>query len=97
MLVVNDGSAAILLGPTCAVLSPILGDTGLTASRGGARLGGVRAARVVDGAAIPRGTEVVVLRHERGTALVERWDALIGDAGGAADGEVRNAGPPGAA
>lgn len=39
-------------------------------------LNGVRqvsAARSVDGRALPRGTEVVVLRRERGIALVEPW------------------------
>ncbi len=42
--------------------------------------GGVRqvaAARSVDGAAIPRGVEVVVLRLERGIAYVEAWDTLM--------------------
>lgn len=42
--------------------------------------GGVRqvaAARAVDGGAIPRNTEVVVLRVEHGFALVEPWDQLM--------------------
>ena len=44
--------------------------------------GGVRqvvAARATEGAAIARGTEVVVLKVERGVATVEPFDALLGD------------------
>jgi hypothetical protein len=44
--------------------------------------GGVRqvaAARSVNGAPIPRGVEVVVLRLERGIAYVEAWDTLMDD------------------
>lgn len=37
----------------------------------------VAAARSVDGAAIPRGVDVVVLRIERGIAYVESWDSLM--------------------
>lgn len=37
----------------------------------------VAAARSVDGAPIPRGVEVVVLRIERGIAYVESWDSLM--------------------
>jgi len=43
----------------------------------GARM--VRAARASTGAAIPRGTEVVVLRAERGIGIVAPWDELYGD------------------
>jgi hypothetical protein len=42
--------------------------------------GGVRqvaAARAIGGGAIPRGTEVVILRNERGIVYVELWDDLI--------------------
>ena len=42
--------------------------------------GGVRqvaAARAADGAAIPRGAEVVILKNERGIVYVELWDDLI--------------------
>ncbi len=38
----------------------------------------VSAARARDGSAIGRGTEVVVLEAERGIALVEPWDNLVG-------------------
>jgi len=41
-------------------------------SLGGSRQ--VDAARSVSGEAIERGTEVVVLRREKGIAYVERWD-----------------------
>ena len=36
------------------------------------------AARSEDGTAIQRGTEVVVIRYERGIAYVRRWDDLTG-------------------
>jgi membrane protein implicated in regulation of membrane protease activity len=36
------------------------------------------AARSEDGGAIERGTEVVVIRYERGVAYVRRWDELSG-------------------
>ena len=57
----------------------------------------VCAARAVDASAIPRGAEVVVLRQERGIALVERWEALVGEPSVEAGGEVHNAGPSRAA
>ena len=44
--------------------------------------GGVRqvsAARAVDGAALPRGTEVVILECAHGIALVEPWSSFLGD------------------
>jgi hypothetical protein len=34
----------------------------------------VDGARSASGEALPRGTEVVILKVERGIALVERWD-----------------------
>lgn len=37
----------------------------------------VAAARAVSGAAIPRGTEVVVMRLDRGIVYVELWDVLM--------------------
>ena len=43
-------------------------------SQGGSRRSA--AARSEDGAPIARGTEVVVLRYERGIAYVRRWDEL---------------------
>jgi len=36
------------------------------------------AARSEDGAAIPKGTEVVITRYEKGIAYVRRWDELAG-------------------
>jgi membrane protein implicated in regulation of membrane protease activity len=39
----------------------------------------VAAARAVGDTALPRGTEVVVLRTERGIAVVDPWDSLIGE------------------
>jgi len=36
------------------------------------------AARSEDGAAIPKGTEVVITRYEKGIAYVRRWDDLAG-------------------
>lgn len=59
--------------------------------------GGVRqvaAARAVDGGAIPRDTEVVVLRVERGFALVEPWDQLM-DSEIEPAGDHSSGGPPG--
>ncbi len=38
----------------------------------------VSAARASNGSAIGRGTEVIVLEAERGIALVEPWDTLVG-------------------
>ena len=37
----------------------------------------VSAARSVEGVAIPRGAEVVVLRAEKGIVYVDLWDNLI--------------------
>lgn len=45
--------------------------------KGGTRQ--VSAARAAENIAIARGTEVIVLRVERGVAYVEPWDDLIGD------------------
>jgi hypothetical protein len=39
----------------------------------------VRAARSSSGIAVPRGTEVVVLRAEGGVGIVAPWDELYGD------------------
>lgn len=39
----------------------------------------VSAARAADGAAIPRGSEVVILRCERGVAFVEPWSVFVGE------------------
>jgi membrane protein implicated in regulation of membrane protease activity len=44
-------------------------------SRGGARRS--EGARSVDGTAIPRGTEVVVVRYDRGIAYVQPWEAYV--------------------
>jgi hypothetical protein len=43
--------------------------------QGGSRA--VRAARAADGRAIPRGTEVVILRSERGVGIVSPWNQLM--------------------
>src|SRR6266545_2140071 len=45
-------------------------------SKAGARRS--EAARATSGAAIARGTEVVILRHARGVASVEPWQQLLG-------------------
>ncbi|HZQ92223.1 MAG TPA: hypothetical protein VFA60_10560 [Terriglobales bacterium] len=39
----------------------------------------VSGARSDDGAAIPKGTEVVITRYERGLAYVRRWEELAGE------------------
>jgi hypothetical protein len=39
----------------------------------------VSAARSVDGEAIPRGTEVVILRSEHGIAFVQQWESLLAE------------------
>jgi len=36
------------------------------------------AARSEEGVAIPKGTEVVITRYEKGIAYVRRWDELAG-------------------
>ncbi len=41
-------------------------------------------ARSESGEALPKGTEVVVTRYERGIAYVQRWDELAGEAKAAA-------------
>jgi membrane protein implicated in regulation of membrane protease activity len=40
----------------------------------------VAAARSEDGAPIPKGSEVMVIRYEKGVAYVRPWDELVGDA-----------------
>ncbi len=39
----------------------------------------VSAAKSVDGEAIPRGTEVVILRSEHGIAYVQQWESLLAE------------------
>ena len=39
----------------------------------------VSAARSVDGEAIPRGAEVVILRAEHGIAFVQQWESLLAE------------------
>lgn len=53
-------------------------------SKGGTRH--TAGARSVDGGAIKRGTDVVILRYEDGIAYVQRWDELIADSGRATPG-----------
>ena len=36
------------------------------------------AARSEDGKEIPKGTEIVITRYEKGIAYVRRWDELAG-------------------
>lgn len=43
----------------------------------------VAGARSEDGSAIPKGSEVVVTRYEKGIAYVRRWDEMTGDSSGA--------------
>jgi hypothetical protein len=68
-----------LQGKLARVTSSVrAGGTGeITYVQSGARM--VRAARAADGRAIPRGTEVVVMRAERGVGIVMPWDELIHD------------------
>ena len=40
----------------------------------------VTAARSEDGAPIPKGSEVMVMRYDKGVAYVRPWDDLVGDA-----------------
>ena len=55
------------------------GGTGeLIYTQGGTRR--VAGARAESGAAIAKGTEVVVTRYEKGIAYVRAWDELSGDA-----------------
>jgi hypothetical protein len=46
-------------------------------SQGGTRR--VAGARSEDGAAIPKGAEVVVTRYEKGIAFVRPWEEFAGD------------------
>lgn len=39
----------------------------------------VAAAKSIDGQAIPRGTEIVILRAENGTAFVQQWESLLAE------------------
>jgi hypothetical protein len=48
----------------------------------------VSAARSPSGTAIPRGTEVVILRHDRGIAHVEPWTSLVDDGYDALDADA---------
>jgi hypothetical protein len=66
-----------LQGKLARVSSSVLaGGTGeITYVQNGARM--VRAARAADGRAIPRGTDVIVLRAERGIGIVAPWDELV--------------------
>jgi len=52
-------------------------------------------ARSDTGAALARGTEVVVLRYEQGIAYVSRWDELSGADASAADSTLSNRVPDG--
>lgn len=73
------------LGPESSRLSGTLGHVASSIRQGGVgeviyELGGVRqviAARGSDGTEIARGTEVVVLRVDRGTAIVEPFAPLL--------------------
>jgi hypothetical protein len=66
-----------LQGKLARVTSSVrAGGTGeITYVQSGARM--VRAARAADGRAIPRGTEVVIMRAERGVGIIAPWDELI--------------------
>jgi hypothetical protein len=66
-----------VLGRVSSRIRP--GGTGeLIFSQEGARRSA--AARSEDGSEIPRDTEVVVTRYEKGIAYVQRWEDLAGDA-----------------
>ncbi len=67
-----------MVGVLGTINSPVrAGGTGeLVFSQAGVRR--VSAARSEDGAAIPKGTEVVVTRYEKGIAYVRRWEDLAG-------------------
>src|SRR5581483_3055932 len=65
-----------VLGKLCVSIRE--GGTGeLIYSQGGTRR--VCGARSEDGAAIAKGTEVVVTRYEKGIAYVRRWEELTRD------------------
>jgi hypothetical protein len=68
-----------MVGVLGRVASPIRpGGTGeLIYERNGARCGAP--ARCDDGVAIPRDTEVVITRFEKGIAYVRRWDEITGE------------------
>jgi membrane protein implicated in regulation of membrane protease activity len=65
-----------MIGVLGRIASPVrAGGTGeLIYSRGGARC--AAPARSEDGAEIPRDTEVIVTRYEKGIAYVRRWDEM---------------------
>ena len=66
-----------LEGTVARVTVPIAGARSgeIQFSRGGARRS--EGARSVDGTAIPRGTEVVVVRYDRGIAYVQTWETYV--------------------
>ncbi len=65
-----------VLGKVCSPIRP--GGTGeLIYSRAGSRR--AASARSEDGSEIPRDTEVVVTRFEKGIVYVRRWDELSGE------------------
>ncbi len=74
----TDDLDADLVGALGKLSLPIrAGGTGeLVYAQGGTRH--CVAARSEDGAAIEKGVEVVVTRHEKGVAYVRRWDELTG-------------------
>lgn len=66
-------------GTVARVTAPLAGDRigEIQFSRGGARRS--EGARSADGSALPPGTEVVVVRYERGIAYVQPWEAYVED------------------
>jgi hypothetical protein len=49
----------------------------------------VSGARSEDGSAIPKGSEVMVTRYDKGIAYVRRWEDLTGDSTGAFETESK--------
>jgi membrane protein implicated in regulation of membrane protease activity len=74
---VLDPADYYLPGTLARISGPIReGGTGeIVYAKGDSRQ--VAGARSVDGTAIGRGQEVVILRYERGIAYVQAWDALM--------------------
>lgn len=69
---------------------PLAGTGEITYTQAGTRK--TAAARSDDGEAIVRGTEVVVLRYDRGIAYVRPWDQVASELGGNSSGEPSQSG-----
>jgi hypothetical protein len=84
------------LNPSDYRMEGVLGAVSVRISEGGtgeiifSQMGARRCAgaRSENGAAIPKGAEVIVTRYEKGIAYVKRWEELAGESGSSAAGSA---------